>query len=78
MRNKELQRCPWGIPLEPSETNLEYLSMWTLVGSKDSDLLQIAEQTYKGGYVVVPSILSCSQCDDFMKELQKDLSECLT
>ena len=52
--------------------------MWTLVGSKDTDLLQVTEQIYKVGYVVEPSIFSCSQYDDLMKELQKELSECLT
>ena len=69
--HKELQRYPCGIPLEPSETALEDPSVWTLVGSEDSDLLQIAEQIYKGGYIVAPSIFSHSQCDDLMKELSE-------
>ena len=69
MRHKELQRHPCGIPLEPSETALEYHSVWTLVGSEDSNLLQITEQIYKDGYIVVPSIFSCFQHDDLMKEL---------
>ena len=78
MRHKELQRNPCGIPLELSETTLEHSSVWTLVGSEDSDLLQITEQIYKCGYIVVSSIFSPSQCDDLMKELWKELSECVT
>ena len=77
-RCKKLQRCPCGIPLEPSETALEHPSVWTLVGSEDSDLLQIAKQIYKGEYIVAPSIFSCSQCDDLLKKLQKKLSKHLT
>ena len=44
-----------GVPaeslLEPSETALEHPSMWTLVGSRDASLLQVAEQMYKGKHV---------------------------
>ena len=41
---KELQRHPCGIPLELSDTALEHPSVQTLVGSGDTDLLQVAEQ----------------------------------
>ena len=75
---KELQRCPCRILLEPSETALEHPSVWTLVGSKDANLLKVTEQIYKDGYVVAPSIFSHSQCDELMKELWKELSNHLT
>ena len=52
--HKELQRCPCGIPLEPSETALEHPSVQTMVGFRDADVLQVAEQIYKGKYVVAP------------------------
>ena len=48
MWHKELQRCPCGIPLEPLEIALENSSVQTLVGSKDTNLLQVAEQIYNG------------------------------
>ena len=69
MWHKDLQKHLCGISLEPSETALEHSSVWTLVVSKDDNLLQVTEQIYKGGYVVSPSIFSHSHCDDFMKEL---------
>ena len=78
MWHKELQRHPCRFPLEPSETTWEHPSMWTLIGSKDANLLQVTEQIYKDGYVVAPSIFSCSQCDNLMKELWRELSEHLT
>ena len=74
---KELQRCPCGIPLEPSETALEHPSVQSLVGSRDANLLQAAEQIYKGEYMVASSIFACTQCNDLMKQLQRELSECL-
>ena len=64
-------------PLEPSEAALQHPSMQTLVGSRDGDLLQVAEEIYKGEYVEAPSRFTNTQHDDFMKELQKELSEYL-
>ena len=69
MWHKEHQRCSHGLPLEPSEAPLEHPSMQTLVGSRDTDLLQDAEQIYKGEYMVAPSMFTCTQCDNLMKEL---------
>ena len=54
---------------------MEHPSVWTLVGSKDANLLQVAEQIYKGEYMVVPSVFTYTQCDDVMKELQRELSK---
>ena len=78
MQHKEHQRCWLGLSLELTEAAPEHPSMWTLVGSKDSDLLQIAEQIYKGEYMVVPSEFICTLQDDLMKELQRELSRHLT
>ena len=78
MWHRELQRHPCGIPLEPSETTLEHPSVQTLVGSRDANLLQVVEQTYKGEYMVMPSIFTHAQCDNLMKELQRELPEWLT
>ena len=55
---KEPQRCPCGNPLELLETALEDPSVWTLVRSGNANLLQVAEQIYKGKYVVAPSIFT--------------------
>ena len=78
MWHKELHRHPCRIPLELSETALEHPSVQTLVGSGDVDLLQVAEQMYKGEYMVVPSVFTHAQCDNLMKELWRKLSVCLT
>ena len=78
MWHKELQRHDCGIPAELSETTLEHPSVQTLVGSKDADLLQVAEQIYKGEYRVVPSVFTHAQHDDLMKELWTELSKHLT
>ena len=75
---KEHQRCSHRLPLEPSEAALEHPSVQTLVGSRDTDLLQVAEQIYKGEYMVVPSMFTWSELDDLMKELQRELSVWLT
>ena len=77
MQHKEHQRYSQGFPLEPPETALEHPSIWTLIGSSNSDLLWVAEQIYKGEFVVVPSMFTHAQ-QDFMKELQRELSICMT
>ena len=69
MQYKECQRHSHGLPLEPSEVALEHPSMQTLVGIRDADLLQVAEQIYKGEYMLVTSVFTCTQCDDLMREL---------
>ena len=53
-------------------------SMWTLAGSRDANLLQVAEQIYKGEYMVAPSMFPHALCNNFMKELQRQLSKHLT
>ena len=78
MWHKENQRYSHRLPLEPSEAALEHPSMLTLVESRDTNLLQVAEQIYKGEYVAAPSMFTSAQCNDLMKELQRALSECLT
>ena len=56
-------------PLEPSETAIEHPNVHTLVGPGDADLLQVAEQIYKGKYVVAPIMFTNAQQEDCMKEL---------
>ena len=69
MQCKEHQRCTWGLPLEPTETASEHPSVWTLIGSWNTNLLQVMEQIYKGEYVLAPSMFTHAQQEDFMKEL---------
>ena len=52
--------------------------MQTLVESRDSNLLQVAQQIYKGEYVVVPSIFTHAHQEELMKELQRELPRCMT
>ena len=78
MWHKEHQRCSWGLPLEPTEAAPEHPSVWTLLGSWNSDLLRVTKQIYEGKYLVVPSMFTCVQQEDFMKELQRELSRCMT
>ena len=68
MWHTEHQRHSHGL-LEPSEAALEHPRMQTLVGSRDTDLLQVAEWIYKGEYVMAPSVFTCAQHNDLMKEL---------
>ena len=75
---KECQRHPCRISLEPPDTALEHPGVQFLVESRDANLLQLAEWIYKGKYVVVPSMFTCTQCNDLMKELCRDLSRHLT
>ena len=78
MQHKEHQRCSQGLPLEPTKTALEHPSVWTLVGSRDSNPLQVVEQIYEGKYMVAPCMFNHAQQEDFMKELPRDLSRCMT
>ena len=75
---KEHQRCSQGLPLEPTETAPEHPSVQTLIGSHDSELLQVMEQIYKGEYAVAPSVFTHAQHEHFMRELQWKLSGCMT
>ena len=73
------QRCYHRFPLwEPSVTAIEHPSMQTLVGSRNADFLQVAEQIYKGEYMVAPSMFSHTQQEDLMKDLCRELSGHLT
>ena len=78
MQCKECQRCSHGLPLEPTEAAQEHPSMWTLVVSKDSDLLQVTERIYKGKYTLAPSVFTHAQQEELIEELQRDLSGHLT
>ena len=71
MQCKEHQRCSCGLSLEPPETATEHPSVQTLVGSRDSDLLWVREQIYKGDYVVAPRVFTHAQDNNLMKELAK-------
>ena len=78
MQHREHQSCTWGLPLEPTETATQHPSVQTVVGSRDSNLLQVIEQIYKGKYMVAPRMFTHAQQDNFMKELQRQLSGCIT
>ena len=78
MWHKKHQRQSQGLLLEPTEAALEHPSVQTLVGSRDSNLWWVIEQIYKGEYVVTPSRFTHAQQEDFMKELQRQLSRCMT
>ena len=69
MWHKEHQRSSHGLPLEPSEAAMEHLNVQTLVGSRDTNLLQVAELIQMGKCVVVPSVFTYAQFNDLMKEL---------
>ena len=60
MQHKRHQRHSHRLPLEPSEAVLEHPSMQTLVGSRDTDLLQVTEWIYKDEYMVAPSVFTCT------------------
>ena len=72
------QRCSHRLPLELSEAALEHPSMQILVGSRDTDLLEVAKHICKGEYVVVSSAFTCAECDYLMKELWREISWHLT
>ena len=58
MRRKEHQRCSWAPQAEMAEaTAPEHPSVWTLLGSIDTEILKIAEQVCRGECVVAPSML---------------------
>ena len=59
---------------EPSEPAIEHPNMQTLVGARDTDLLQVTEWIYKGKYMVAPNMFTCN---NLMKERQRELSGCL-
>ena len=52
--------------------------MWALVGSQDSNILQVVVQIYRGEYSVVASVFMCAEQEDFVRELQWDLSGQMT
>ena len=57
------------------ETAPEHLSVRTLLGSTDKEILDVAEQVYRRKYEVVPSILPCRHQDQFMAQLHKELGQ---
>ena len=78
MQHKEHQRHSQGFLLEPTKTAPEHPSVQTLIESWDTNLLQVMEQIYKDKYMVAPSMFTHAQQEDFMKELQWELSRCMT
>ena len=69
------------LPRTPTGTNWDSLSapsVQTLIGLWDSGLLWVTEQIYKGKCVVVPSMFTHVQQEDFMKELWWKLSKWMT
>ena len=64
--------------LQPAEVMApEHLSMRTLLGSPDAEILKVAEQVYRAECAVVPSILPHRQQDDCMRELHQELTKCM-
>ena len=59
------------------EIALEHLSLRTLLGSTDQEILDVTEQVYRGQYQVAPSILPHRCLDQFLAELHKELGQCL-
>ena len=78
MWHKGCQRHPWGPSLEQTKAAREHPSVWTLVGSKDSKLLLVTEQIYRGKYTVASSVFTRTQQEELMKELWRELSAHLT
>ena len=64
--------------MEIDETALEHPGVQSLVGSQDSDILWVTEQIYRGEYLVVPSVFTHVEEEDFMRELQWELSRWMT
>ena len=52
-------------PLEVEETAPKHPNVWALVGSKDSDILWVAEQIYRGHYSVAPSMFTSAEQEDY-------------
>ena len=59
------------------ERALEDPSVRTLLGSTDWEILNVAEQVYRGQYEVVPSVLLHRHQDQFMAKLHEELGQCL-
>ena len=74
MQRKEHQRYSGGSQLETTDMAPKHPSMQTLLGSPDSAILEIAEQVYRGEWVVALSILPHRQQDDCMRELCQELT----
>ena len=60
MWHKEHQRHSQGPPKETAETAPKHSSV-DLIGSQDSEILQVVEHIYRGKYTVAPSVFSCMQ-----------------
>ena len=72
--SKILLRQQW----EMVKSTPECPSMWTFLGSPDSEIRKVAGQVYRGEHRVAPSILSHRQQDECMRELCQDLSRHMT
>ena len=82
MRKREmqqhLQRCPHSHQsIMTKEMAPTHLSMRSLLGSTNDEILEVAEEVYHGQYGVVPSILPHQHQDHFMAELHEELGQCL-
>ena len=78
MRRKEHQRCckaPWAETAKVMAP--EHPSIWTLLGSTDVEILKIAEQIYWEECVVALSVLHHLWQEECIKELCKDLAQCM-
>ena len=77
-RRKSIKGAPWRLQAEAAkEMAPEHPAVWTLIGSNYEAILQVAEQVYWGEWTLVPSVLSCQQQDDCMRELQ-ELKWCMS
>ena len=78
MWRKEHQRCSQASQLEMADTALKHPSLWTLLGSPDTAILEIAEEVYRGEWTVAPSVLPCKQQDESMRIMSQELPKCMT
>ena len=60
---------------EPKETAPEHHSVRILIATTDDAIIQVAKEVYWGEWTLAPSMLSCHQDNDCMRELGQDLSK---
>ena len=53
----------------------EHPSVMALIGATDDVIIQVSKQGYQGEWNLAPSVLSCQQHNDCMRDLLKELSQ---
>ena len=62
---------------ETAESAPKHPSVQTLLGSPDKEILEVAEQVYRGELALAPTVLPCQWQDWCMKELRQVLHRCM-